>query len=51
MDRPSINIDGLGFDWADYDAEEDLLYLARGEGETASDAALTPEGQGILLRT
>jgi len=43
----SINIDGLVFDRADYDAEGDVLYLARGDGGAASDAAVTPEGHGI----
>jgi uncharacterized protein YuzE len=47
MDRLSINIDGLVFDHADYDAEGDVLYLGRGDGAAASDAALTPEGHGI----
>jgi uncharacterized protein YuzE len=47
MDQLSITIDGLVFDHADYDAEGDVLYLARGEAEAASDAALTPEGHGI----
>ncbi|MBV8735442.1 MAG: DUF2283 domain-containing protein [Solirubrobacterales bacterium] len=47
MDRLNINIDGLTFDHAEYDAEGDVLYLARGEGGPASGAALTPEGHGI----
>lgn len=47
MDRLNINIDGLTFDHAEYDTEGDVLYLARGEGGTASDGALTPEGHGI----
>jgi uncharacterized protein YuzE len=47
MDRLNINIDGLTFDHGEYDAEGDVLYLARGEGGSASDAALTPEGHGI----
>lgn len=45
-DQPSIKIDGLVFDRASYDAEGDVLYLARGHGAAASDAALTPEGHG-----
>jgi uncharacterized protein YuzE len=47
MDQLNINIDGLTFDHADYDAEGDVLYLARGQGRPASDAALTPEGHGV----
>lgn len=47
MDQLSIKIDGLIFDRADYDAEGDVLYLARGASEAASEAALTPEGHGI----
>ncbi len=47
MDQLSITIDGLVFDQANYDAEGDVLYLARGEAQAASDAALTPEGHGI----
>lgn len=47
MDRLNINIDGLTFDRANYDAEGDVLYLSRGEETSASDAALTPEGHGI----
>ena len=43
----SIQIDGLVFDRADYDADGDVLYLARGETADASDAALTPEGHGV----
>lgn len=43
----SIEIDGLSFDRANYDAEGDVLYLARGESNIASDAALTPEGHGV----
>ena len=47
MDRLSINIDGLTFDRVDYDAEGDVLYLARGECDNAADAGLLPEGHGI----
>jgi uncharacterized protein YuzE len=47
MDQLSIKIDGLVFDHADYDADGDVLYLSRGVGGAASDAALTPEGHGI----
>jgi uncharacterized protein YuzE len=43
----NIKIDGLVFDRASYDADGDVLYLARGESAEASDAALTPEGHGI----
>lgn len=46
-DGLSIAFGGLIFDQADYDADGDVLYLARGEGGPASDAALTPEGHGI----
>lgn len=47
MDAMNIKIDGLVFDRANYDADGDLLYLARGESVEASDAALTPEGHGV----
>jgi len=47
MDRLNINIDGLTFDRANYDAEGDVLYLSRGEERSASDATLTREGHGI----
>lgn len=51
MDRMSIQIDGLIFDRANYDADGDVLYLARGETAEASDAALTPEGHGVRYDT
>jgi YD repeat-containing protein len=47
MDAMNIKIDGLVFDRASYDADGDVLYLARGELAEASDAALTPEGHGV----
>jgi uncharacterized protein YuzE len=47
MDAMNIRIDGLVFDRANYDADGDVLYLARGESAEASDAALTPEGHGV----
>jgi uncharacterized protein YuzE len=47
MDAMNIKIDGLIFDRANYDADGDVLYLARGESSEASDAALTPEGHGV----
>jgi len=43
----NIRIDGLVFDRANYDADGDVLYLARGESNEAADAALTPEGHGV----
>lgn len=43
----NIEIEGLIFDRADYDADGDVLYLARGESSEAADAALTPEGHGV----
>lgn len=46
MDALKIEIDGLIFDRANYDADGDVLYLARGESSEA-DAALTPEGHGV----
>lgn len=46
--RPaSIEIGGYVFDRADYDAEGDVLYLARGDREPASEAGLSPEGHGV----
>jgi len=47
MDAVNVKINGLIFDRAKYDADGDVLYLARGETTEASDAALTPEGHGI----
>ena len=47
MDAVNVKINGLVFDHANYDADGDVLYLARGDVAEASDAALTPEGHGI----
>jgi uncharacterized protein YuzE len=47
MDTMNLKIDGIIFDRADYDADGDVLYLARGTTSRASDAALTPEGHGV----
>jgi uncharacterized protein YuzE len=47
MDTMNVKIDDLVFDRGGYDAEGDVLYLARGETSRASDAALTPEGHGV----
>jgi YD repeat-containing protein len=47
MDTMNVKIDDLVFDRGDYDAEGDVLYLARGKVGHASDAALTPEGHGV----
>jgi YD repeat-containing protein len=47
MDTMNVKIDDLVFDRDGYDAEGDVLYLARGETSRASDAALTPEGHGV----
>jgi uncharacterized protein YuzE len=47
MDTVSIKIDDLVFGRANYDADGDVLYLARGDTSQASDAALTPEGHGV----
>jgi uncharacterized protein YuzE len=47
MDHLNITIDGLVFDRADYDADDDVLYLTQADGQPSSDAALTPEGHGI----
>jgi len=43
----NIKIDDLIFDRGNYDAEGDVLYLARGVAGHASDAALTREGHGV----
>ncbi len=43
----NVKIDNLVFDRANYDADGDVLYLARGTTSSASDAALTPEGHGV----
>ena len=47
MDAVNVKINGLVFDRANYDADGDVLYLARGEATEASDAELTPEGLGV----
>jgi uncharacterized protein YuzE len=47
MDALNIKINGFAFDRANYDADADVLYLARGESGEATDAALTPEGHGV----
>ena len=46
MERVSINIGSLTFDYADYDAENDVLYLHVGEPEEA-EGEETPEGHVI----
>ena len=43
----NVKIDDLIFDRGTYDAEGDVLYLARGTTTHASDAALTREGHGV----
>lgn len=43
----NVKIDDLIFDRGNYDAEGDVLYLARGTTDHASDAALTREGHGV----
>ena len=47
MDGMNVKIDDLIFDHANYDADGDVLYLARGNTTVASEAALTPEGHGV----
>jgi uncharacterized protein YuzE len=47
MDTMKVKIDDLIFDRGNYDAEGDVLYLARGATSHASDAALTREGHGV----
>lgn len=47
MDAVSVKVNGLVFDRANYDADGDVLYLARGETTKASDGAVVPEGHGI----
>lgn len=42
-----VKIDDVIFDRANYDADGDVLYLARGTSNMAADAVLTPEGHGI----
>jgi len=47
VDAVNVKINGLVFDRVNYDADGDVLYLARGNSAEASDAALTPEGHGV----
>jgi uncharacterized protein YuzE len=47
MDTMNVKIDDLIFDRGNYDAEGDVLYLARGTANHASDAALTREGHAV----
>jgi len=42
-----LTIADLVFERANYDADGDVLYLGRGESNTAADAVLTPEGHGV----
>jgi uncharacterized protein YuzE len=46
MERISLRIGQVVFDHADYDAENDLLYLSVGEPESG-EAEATPEGHAI----
>lgn len=43
MERVNIRIGPLTFDWADYDADSDVLYLHVGEAQTG-EGEETPEG-------
>jgi len=43
----TVKINGISFDRAKYDADGDVLYLARGAANEAADAVLTPEGHGV----
>jgi uncharacterized protein YuzE len=47
MENMKVKIDDVIFDRANYDADGDVLYLARGTSNMAADAVLTPEGHGI----
>ena len=38
-----VKIDDLVFERANYDTDGDVLYLTRGESNTATDAVLTPD--------
>jgi len=43
----TVMIGGLTFEHSDYDADGDVLYLARGASNVAADALLSPEGHGV----
>ncbi len=43
----TIDINGLSFERAKYDADGDVLYLGRGESNEAAQALVTPEGHGV----
>lgn len=45
----TVMIGGLAFEHRDYDADGDVLYLARGRSNTAADALLSPEEHGVRL--
>jgi hypothetical protein len=47
MDAVNVEINGLVLDRANYDADGDVLYLARGETIQASDAGLTRDGLSL----
>jgi uncharacterized protein YuzE len=47
MDSMNAKIDDLIFDCGNYDAEGNVLYLARGTMNHASDVVLTREGHGV----
>lgn len=46
MERINLRLGSIVFDYADYDAEYDILYLRVGEPEP-SEAEDTPEGHSI----
>ncbi len=46
MERINVNIGSVAFDYADYDAEHDILYMRVGDPEP-SEAEDTPEGHAI----
>ena len=46
-----LDIGGLTFEGANYDAENDVLYLARGPSNIAECTEFTPEGHAVRCNT
>ncbi|MGO8906645.1 MAG: DUF2283 domain-containing protein [Solirubrobacteraceae bacterium] len=45
----SVHVGQYEFDHVSYDADGDVLYLRRGEKQTAADTFGTPEGHAVRL--
>jgi uncharacterized protein YuzE len=45
----SVHVGPYEFDQVSYDSEGDVLYLRRGDEQTAVDTVATPEGHAVML--